>query len=141
MDTDHRPLLSRLPFPETPPSLYERVMHAIDRARTSRLRARFALAVSGFVVSIGAAVASWSAVWTELRESSFVDFVRLAASDPDIVFMNAKDLLLGLAETIPLGTVLLVLLVAFCGVGVAAFADAWRDLRRTRFIHYSSITN
>lgn len=132
---DHN-LLSRLPPVGAPPNLFERVMRAIKRARTRRLRVRFALASSGLGISLAYAVVSWSAVWIELRESSSFEFFRLVVSDPDVVLSHMKDLALGVAETLPFAMIILTLVIVFCLIGSVAIADALRHVRRSRPIHH-----
>ena len=136
MDSD---LLSRLPIVETPPSLFVRVMRAIERARTRRLYVRFAFASSVLTLCVGFAIVYRSAIQVELTETSFVEFMRLIVSDPDIVLKNAKDLALGVIETLPYATILLALAIVVCLVGIVALADALRHIRRSRLTHHLSL--
>lgn len=139
MDQIHHHVLSRLPPVETPPSLFERVMRAIERVRARRLYARCAFASSALTLSIGYVAVSWSAMLAELSESSFIEFMRLVYSDPDIVLGNVKDLALGVVETLPYVSIVLTLVIAFSLVGIVALADSLRHLRRTRMIHHLTL--
>ena len=114
----------------TPADLFDRVMAAIQRARLRQAGSRFAIALVGFLASIGYAILNWSTIAAEIQASPFFGFVRLAISDPDIVFANGKDFLFGLLEALPLGTVLLVLLGIFFFISTAVMTDALRHARR-----------
>lgn len=137
MDQNHPPLLSRLSEPETPPDLLDRVMGAIRRARVRRLRVRFALFVSGFAASVGYAAVNWPLLWEEIRTSSFVEFLLLAASDPDVVFANGKDFAYGLLEALPLEAMLAAFAGAFFLLAAVVLTDALRHIRRMPHINHS----
>lgn len=128
------PLLKLLPQPDAPQGLFERVLGAIRTAEIRDIRNRFVASLVGLLAIIGYAAASWSAIWTEIGSSSFVEMLKLAASDPDIVIGNMKELLLGLLETLPLGSITLALIGIFSVVGAIALAKSFRDARRHTFI-------
>lgn len=134
METEPK-YLSKLPPTVTPSGLLEKVMGKIHAVRMKQLRVRLSIAVLGAVGTFYYAAYSWSAIWREIQQSSFIEFLRLATSDSDIALANAKELGLGLLESIPLETVIVTLVCAFALLVMAALVSSIRHERRFSFIH------
>lgn len=135
MENDNFPLLSRLAPVAPPADLAERICTAVYRARLRRLRIRFALITAGSAGLFGYAALIRSAIVKEISSSSFGALIRLAISDPDVAFLNAKDFLLGLLESLPLGSLFLALLATFCITALIGFAQALRNVGRQSFVN------
>ncbi|MBU1032870.1 MAG: hypothetical protein ABII13_05260 [Patescibacteria group bacterium] len=125
---------------EADPLLYKRIVNAINAARLRKIRTRLILALCGFMASAAYVVSSLSIFWQELRASSFFEYIRLATTDSDIVFANARNYFTGLLETIPAETALIVCVCSLFFIALIALADAWRSLKNLTLIH-SSATN
>ena len=125
------PEITLLDFPnlEPPADLLDKVVGKIHAARLRQIRVRLALAASALFGSLAYASYQRTVIWTELGQSSFFQFVRLIWSDSDIALANAKDLALGLLETIPVESILLTLVSAFALLVILASASAWRHER------------
>lgn len=134
MDTVFLPLM---PDPELPVGLFERVSGAIQRAQLRRLFGRVVLAVLGFAVSLSYAIFEWTSFWQEASSSSFVEFLRLAVSDPDVVMVHVQDFAIGLLETLPISTIFMVSISAFFCIGAVIAFDALRHARRNPHTHSS----
>ena len=106
-------LMSHLSEPQVPQGLLSRILQAIDNARIRRLRFGLVSLSGAALTSIGLIVWSRAALLTEVGTSSFGEFVRLALTDPDIVFQNLGSYLNGLLENLPLESLLLGLTAVF----------------------------
>jgi hypothetical protein len=120
-----------------PAKLLETILEKIHAARLRQLRARLTFAVFGVLSSVAFALSSRSSIWLELQQSSFIGFLRLAISDSDIAMANAKELGLGLLESIPLETVIVTLVCTFASLLAAAFFFSMRHERHASLIHHS----
>ena len=130
MNPNSASLFSRLPPVPTVPDLPERILQAVAAAERRRARTTFGIAFAGAFGSVIVAVAYRAAIWTEISSSSFFALLRLVASDPDVAIANVKDVALGLLETLPLGSILVALIAAFCVVGAVGFARTLWKLHR-----------
>jgi hypothetical protein len=119
-----------LPVVSMPAELPLRVLRVIHRAQMRRLRAQFVLMCFGFGMSGTYLVANWSVLLEEWQASSFLDYVSLFISDPDIVFSNVADSIIGLLEALP-ATLLVVSLVSVAFLfGAFLFGVSIRHFRR-----------
>jgi hypothetical protein len=100
--------------PAAPSNLEARIMAHIERSLIRRIWLEISLALSAtFAVSVYL-LFSWSNVWLEIQESSFLQMTRLAVSDPDILFSHVQEAAWSLAESIPFESVLLGLFLVLC---------------------------
>lgn len=136
MDTSPRFLPPGLPEDAAPKDLSDRVLDTLWHTRFRRIRGWMVFAFLALVAIIVYAITQWTLVWYEVAGSSFVEFLRLAVSDPDIIFANTKEYIFGLLEALPLGTLLIVFSSAFCLLGLAVLLSALRHLRRAPHPHH-----
>ncbi len=134
------PLLTYLP-PVTPtPGLLNQVLEAIRRAQIRSLRIRAGLCITAFLSVTGYAATNANSLWNELTRSSFMEFAKLTISDPDIMLMNGKGLLLGMLETIPLTNILISLTTALCFFGSISLFQSLRHIKHASNNHPSLLT-
>lgn len=126
------PLLSHLAPLDPPPYLLGQILHTIESVRMRTLYTRVALVVLGFALVTTYIVNDWVNLWAELSTSSFVEFLRLAVSDPDVILTNIKDVLLGLLETLPVDVLLTLLVSSTLAVSLIYLWQIMRDIRRPR---------
>lgn len=126
-----KPLLSRVSDPDCPSDLTKRVLAAVHLSRIREIWRRFFSFLIGLIASIAVVVVNWPLLREEWAASSFGAFLRLAISDPDIIFANAKDYSLGLLESLPAEAIALFVVCVFCLVGVVSLIGS---LRKTSFI-------
>ncbi len=116
--------------PTEPDDLQARIMARIQRSIVRRVWTEIALSLTATVGLLGYVFFSRSTMWLEIEESSFIQLSRLAISDPDIVFSNAREASWSLIESIPLESVLfslIFILFASCSLG---FFLRLREIRR-----------
>ncbi len=130
-------LLTHLAEPKLPTNLLQKILSALERAQLRQLRLRYSLMLSGFATSLGYVAWQWSTISQEISSSSFVEFVRLAISDPDIIASYGQDFFLGLLESLPTGTILVISLVIFFLCGAIAIRHMTRNLKRSSSLHHS----
>lgn len=121
---------------EPPASLLERVLDAVMRARIRMLRFRFVsvlIGAIGTILLIGLNV-SW--LVSEAQGSSFVGFLRLIVSDPDVVFAHATDFGWSLLESLPVATVVVTLTGIFFLLAAFGFGQAFLRARRNVALHH-----
>ena len=126
------PFLSYLAPLDPPPHLLGQILNTIESVRMRTLYTRVALVVLGFALVTTYAVNDWVNLLAELSTSSFVDFLRLAISDPDVILGNMKDVLLGLLEALPVDALLTLLVSSALAVSLISLVQIMRDLRRHR---------
>lgn len=124
------PLFSSAAHIDIPPTILERTLAAIRRARERQARNRVWLALVSCALSLMYAIFNWSAWIEELKTSSFIELIRLTISDPDIMLSHLKDVCLGLLEALPLGSILLGLVILFLVVATIALANSWQNLKQ-----------
>lgn len=119
-----------LPAVSIPAELPLRVLQVIHRAHMRRLRLQFVLMCFGFGMSGSYLVANWSVLLEEWQASSFLDYVSLFVSDPDIVFSNVSDSIVGLFEALPATFLVVSLVSAAFLFGAFLFGVTLRHIRR-----------
>ena len=118
-----------------PQGLFERVMRRIHVARLRQLWFGLGSIAAAFVSSCVLTVISWRAVSAEVMSSSLVGYLRLMVSDPDIMLANLKDFVYGILESLPLQSIILVVLFAFLVVGAATLVQSLRRERQHFLLH------
>jgi len=126
-----------LPTIAVPPTLCGAVLSRIRHAEIRGLYWRISFSFIGLIASIGMIALSWSALWSELVGSSFIDLLRLAFSDSDIVFANLGSSINGLLESFPVLPVLLSLILLFCLLASVAFLLTLLKVRRVPSPHFA----
>lgn len=123
------PLLAHLPSITPKPDLLDQVLKAIRQAQVRALRIRVSICLAALLAMIGYATINANSLWSELSSSSFIEFAKLTISDPDIMLLNSKDLLLGLLETVPLTSILISLASALCFFGSISLFQSLRHIK------------
>jgi hypothetical protein len=136
-----KPLFERVPEPAVPTGLLERVLLAIQQAQIRRIQQRIILAFAGIVASVGYALYYGNLLWNEWRASSFINLLRLAISDPDIVFGSSQEFMLGLIESLPAATIFFVLLAGFLLMGVSVLVIHLLQIRRAALTQHRSLAH
>ncbi len=126
------PLLAHLAPLDPPPHLFNQILNTIASGRMRRLYTRMACVVSGFILVALYAASDWVNLWAELSTSSFMEFLRLTVSDPDVILTNIKDVLLGLLEALPVDVLLTLLVSSTLAVSLIYLWQIMRDIRRPR---------
>lgn len=129
--------VSRLQPLEAPVGLLGRVMNTVRSIQLRQLRIRFAIVLTGFIVSVTYIISSWSLLWEEFQTSSFFEFVRLAFSDPDIVFTNIKVFFTGLLEAMPSDALFVIATSLFFLLAIIILTRTWRQIRQS--VHMPSV--
>lgn len=124
------PLLHNLPPIEPPSHLFEQVLNTIESARVRALYGRMAFVFSALALTIGYAWTHLGDLLVEISTSSFVEFLRLSFSDPDIVLANTKDVALGLLESLPTDFLLTLLISSTLAVGLVYLLQMIHSIRR-----------
>ncbi len=124
------PLFSSAAHIDLPPTILERTLTAIRRARERQARNRVWLALVSCVLSLTYAAFNWSAWIEEIKTSSFIELARLTISDPDIILSHLKDFLLSLLEALPIGSMLLGFVIIFLVVAAISLANNWQQLKQ-----------
>jgi drug/metabolite transporter (DMT)-like permease len=109
-----------LSVPHPPIELQAKILLAIQRSTMRRIWVEFLSALTASFGLVGYLALSRAHLQEELQTSSFFSFVRLAISDPDIVFANFTESFFGIVESIPFEAVLLCLVLGLfltCTVG------------------------
>lgn len=112
MYTSSMTLLTHLPIITTPPELYDRILSTVSRAKLRKLRFQAWLLCSSALVTLVYTLSFWGDWVNEFQSSEFVDFFKLLWSDPDIVFASIGTFTIGVLESIPLATSILILINA-----------------------------
>ena len=120
---------------EPPPGLFLRVMSRVHVARLRRLWLGLVTIGTAFVSACVLTALSWQAISAEVMSSTFVGYLRLMLSDPDIVLTNLKDFASGLLESLPLQSILIALLFAVLLVGMATLVQSLRREQRHSLLH------
>ncbi|MBU1907519.1 hypothetical protein KKF59_00095 [Patescibacteria group bacterium] len=128
-------IFKHLPPLEPPPDLLQKVLARIHTVRMRRLYAQLSAAAAGTILSLSYIAFSWSAFASQIQESSFLAMLKLLWSDPDIVFSNLTNIVLGLLESIPLDSVILALIVCFFGIAIL-----WIAAHETRRSFFTQLT-
>jgi len=136
MDTRFGRLLSQLPAPEIPVGLEDRILARVRREGLRGLYARLTFSAAGCAAGFAYLAFEGRNVLAAIRQSAASDILRLAFTDPDIVFGNLQDSFLGLIESFPFGAVALGAGLTFSAICVIEFALALRHPkhRPTAFI-------
>jgi hypothetical protein len=123
-------VLSQLAPPQIPIGLEDRIIVRIQRARLRGLYARLAFSLVGCVAGCAYLALAGRDLLIAVRQSAAFDVARLAFSDPDIIFMNLQDALLGLAESLPFGAIAFAASAVFSAVCAIEFGLALRRQKR-----------
>ena len=102
-------LTTLLQTPKAPMDLPSQIMQAIERSMLRTLWLKLYLSIGGTVLIGGWMVHVWSDMMEEVLDSSIIPFVRLFFSDPDILLSSLHDVAFGIAESIPILSLLLAL--------------------------------
>ncbi len=129
MDKFLADVLSQLPAPEIPDGLEDRILARVRRASMRGLYARLTLSVAGCAAGLAYAAVAGRTILAAIQQSAAVGLLRLAFTDPDIVFGNLQDSFLGLVENIPFGTIALGAGVVFSAICAVEFALALRHAK------------
>lgn len=115
--------------PTEPDDLQARIMARIQRSIVRRVWTEIVLSLTATVGLLSYLFFSRSTLWLEIEESSFLQLVRLAISDPDIVFSNAQEAGWSLIESIPLESVLFSLIFVLFASCCLGFFLRLREIR------------
>lgn len=118
-------LKEQLALPDAPVHLEALIKARIERATMQRIWTEVGIAFTVTFALVSYILFSWSTVWLEIQESSFLQLVRLSISDPDILLSHFQETGWSFIEAIPVQSVLLVLGTALCltvaiGLGLRA---------------------
>ena len=120
---------------EPPQGVFARVMLKIHTARLRRLWLGLAFVATAFMTSCVAAFLSWQAIVAEVGASPLVGYLKLLVSDPDIVLGNMQDFAYGVFDSLPLQSILVVLLLSVIVVGGIALMQSLQRERRHFLLH------
>lgn len=113
-------LQAELRQPAAPPELQAKVITAIKRSLMRQIWIELGLSLVTLIAFMSYLSLIWASLQTELQESPLIPLMRLAWSDPDIIFANLGSSLNGVIESIPLSELLLsllFLLLVTCTIG------------------------
>ncbi len=128
----HDALHALLQRPDAPSGLPSRIIQRIERSIVRRLCMEIGAVTAITLGFIGYLISVWSTIWIELRESSLIEFGRLAWSDPDVIFSNIGETLWSIAEMLPMELILAGLFLVLCATCLAGF------VLRLREVHHQS---
>lgn len=140
METLEQKILAHLPEPEMPADLGNRIMARVERSRMRSLYARLALSATGCIAGLAYLGAEWRSLWLAARQLPVFGFMRLAFSDPDIMFANFQDYFLGLLESTPFGLIALSFGIIFCLICVVKFLSAKRRANHSQLMVQSLVS-
>lgn len=123
------PLLRNLSPIDPPSHLLGQILEAVESARIRALYTRTIFVFSGLALTIGYTWTHLGDLLTEISTSSFVEFLRLSLSDPDIVLTNAKDVAIGLLESLPTDFLLMLLVSSTLAVGLIYLLQMIHSIR------------
>jgi len=124
MDKSSHKFLSQLPAPESPPGLEDRIIARVRLASLRGLYARLAFSIAGCTAGIVYLAIESGHILMAIQQSAAFNILPLAYTDPDIVFGNLQDMLLGLGESIPFGAIALGAGLLFSTICAVEFAVA-----------------
>lgn len=100
--------------PEAPAGLFNAIMERIkEEQRLLTIRHRITLFSLAAAVSLAICIPALNAARTELAQSGAVQFLSLAFSDPESVFMFWSDFALSILESIPVLSIAIFLAAVF----------------------------
>jgi hypothetical protein len=140
METLEQKILAHLPEPKMPADLGNRIMARVERSRLRALYLRLALSSAGCVAGFAYLGAEWRALWSAASQLPIFGFLRLAFSDPDIMFANFQEYFLGLIESTPFGLIALGFGLTFCLICAVEFLSAARRARHAPLIIHPVIS-
>lgn len=120
--TERAFLQTELRKPDAPTQLQAQIFAAIKRSLLRQIWIELSLTLITLAAFVGYLSLVWTSLQNELQESSLVPLLRLAWSDPDIIFSNLGSSLSGFIESIPVSELflgLLFLLLITCAIGFA----------------------
>lgn len=123
--------------PIEPDDLHARLMARIQRWMLRRLWIKTSLTLTATVGIVGYIFVSRAAIRLELEGSSFLQLVRLAISDPDIIFSNTREAGWSLMESIPFQSVVFTLVVALFCTSLLKHVLHLREARQEQRLHFT----
>lgn len=117
-----------------PDGLLERVLQFVDKEVLRRLRIQAGIASALLVSSVTYTSLFWNDWMAYVQESAFADYVRIALSDPDIVFESIGLFLSGVLESLPISALLLGFLNTLLLVSIIGFLHRLHLLQRLQLI-------
>ena len=129
---------AQIPDPLPPTELLPRILTRVEELQLRRWYIRLAalLTVTGTMATY--LVLRWTIISQELQASSFLQLLRVAFSDPDVVFANTTDFMLGLLESLPVAPVFFALLGVFLVLSLAQVFSRVQDQRRSQSFSFLS---
>ena len=140
METLEQKILIHLPEPKMPADLGNQIMARVKHSRVRALYLRLALSSAGCIAGLAYLGVEWRSLWLAVNQLPALGFLRLAFSDPDIIFANSQDYFLGLIESTPFGLIALGLGVIFCFICMVEFLTAKRRVSQSPLIIHSLVS-
>lgn len=122
-------LKEQLAQPDPPPHLEAAIQARIEQAAMRRIWTEVGIAFTATSSLISYVFFSWSTIWLDLQESSFLQIIRFLISDPDIAFSNLQETGWSVLEAAPIQSILLGLGIILCLICTLGFSLRLREVR------------